>query len=114
MHTPMQLSIRTARTLRRAPDIWLPWNFSPLGDGRTWTLTPTAGFTQWQYNAPDPAIDPLTTPRILEWRVGLGLEFPIWNKLLLATLVQYRADLSNVAAFAMHDFSIAAGPTFRF
>ena len=64
-----------------AADLWLPWNFSPLGDGRTWTLTPTAGFTQWQYNAPDPAIDPLTTPHILEWRVGLGLEFPIWNKL---------------------------------
>ena len=97
-----------------AADLWLPWNFSPLGDGRTWTLTPTAGFTQWQYNAPDPAIDPLTTPHILEWRVGLGLEFPIWEKILLATLVQYRADLSNVAAFAMHDFSVAAGPTFRF
>ena len=97
-----------------AADLWLPWNFSPLGDGRTWTLTPTAGFTQWQYNAPDPAIDPLTTPHILEWRVGLGLEFPIWNKLFLATQVQYRADLSNIAAFAMHDFSVAAGPTFRF
>jgi tetratricopeptide (TPR) repeat protein len=97
-----------------AADIWLPWNFSPLGDGRTWTLTPTAGFTQWQYNAPDPAIDPLTTPHILEWRVGLGLEFPIWDKILLATLVQYRADLSNISAFAMHDFSVAAGPTFRF
>ena len=97
-----------------AADIWLPWNFSPLGDGRTWTLTPTAGFTQWQYNAPDPAIDPLTTPHILEWRVGLGLEFPIWTKLFLATQVQYRADLSNIAAFGMHDFSVAAGPTFRF
>jgi tetratricopeptide (TPR) repeat protein len=97
-----------------AADIWLPWNFSPLGDGRTWTLTPTAGFTQWQYNAPDPAIDPLTTPHILEWRVGLGLEFPIWTKLFLATQVQYRADLSNIVAFGMHDFSVAAGPTFRF
>ena len=26
-----------------AGDVWLPWNFSPLDDGRTWTLTPTAG-----------------------------------------------------------------------
>lgn len=97
-----------------AADLWLPWNFSPLGDGRTWTLTPTAGFTHWQYSAPDPEIDPLTTPHILEWRVGLGLEFPIWKQLMLATLVQYRADLSNIAAFAMHDYSVAAGPTFRF
>jgi tetratricopeptide (TPR) repeat protein len=97
-----------------AGDLWLPLNFSPLGDGRIWTLTPTAGFTQWQYAAPDPTVDPLTTPRVLEWRVGLGLEFPIWNQLMLATLVQYRADLSNVAAFAMHDLSVTAGPTLRF
>jgi hypothetical protein len=97
-----------------AADIWLPWTFSPLGDGRTWTLTPTGGFTQWQYRAPDPTIDPLTTPHILEWRVGLGLEFPVWQKLMLDTLAQYRADVSNVAAFSMRDFSVAAGPTLRF
>jgi hypothetical protein len=97
-----------------AADIWLPWNFSPLGDGRTWTLTPTGGFTQWQYSAPDPTIDPLVTPHILEWRVGLGLEFPIWQQVMLDTLVQYRADVSNIAAFSMHDFSVAAGPTLRF
>ena len=97
-----------------ADDLWLPFNFSPLGDGRIWTLTPTVGFTQWQYAAPDPTVDPLTTPHILEWRVGLGLEFPIWNQLMIATLVQYRADLSNIAAFAMHDLSVMAGPTLRF
>jgi tetratricopeptide (TPR) repeat protein len=97
-----------------AADIWLPWNFSPLGDGRTWTLTPSGGVTQWQYSAPDPTIDPRTTPHILEWRVGLGLEVPIWNQLMLETLVQYRMDVSNVAAFSMHDLSVAAGPTLRF
>ena len=62
----------------------------PLGDGRTWTLTPIAGFSHWQYNAPDPAIDPNTTPRTNEWRVGLGLDVPIWNKVYMSTLVQYR------------------------
>jgi hypothetical protein len=97
-----------------AGDIWLPWNFSPLGDGRTWTLTPTAGFTTWQYSAPDPTVDPLNTPHVVEWRVGLGLEFPIWQQIMLDTLVQYRADLSNIAAFTMHDFSVTAGPTLRF
>jgi hypothetical protein len=97
-----------------AADLWLPWNFSLLGDGRMWTLTPIAGFTHWQYNAPDPAIDPLTTPRTNEWRVGLGLDVPIWSRIYMSTLVQYRADTSNVAAFTMHDFSISGGPTFKF
>ena len=97
-----------------AGDIWLPWNFSPLNDGRTWTLTPTAGVSWWQYNAPDPTIDPNTTPNILEWRVGLGLEVPIWKLLNLGFLAQYRADVSNVPAFSMHDFSVTAGPTMRF
>jgi len=97
-----------------AADLWLPWNFSPLGDGRMWTLTPIAGLTHWQYSAPDPNIDPLTTPRTTEWRVGLGLDVPIWSKVYMSTLVQYRADTSNIPAFTMHDLSISGGPTFKF
>ena len=97
-----------------AADFWLPWNYSFLGDGRMWTVTPIAGFTHWQYNAPDPSIDPTNTPHTTEWRVGLGLDIPIWNKIYMSTLVQYRADNSNVAAFTMHDFSISGGPTFKF
>jgi tetratricopeptide (TPR) repeat protein len=97
-----------------AADIWLPWNFSPLGDGRTWTLTPTAGVSTWQYKAPDPTINPTITPNIVEWRVGLGLEMPIWKLLNFGMLVQYRADVSNIPAFSMRDFSVTAGPTVRF
>ncbi len=97
-----------------AADIWLPWNFSPLGDGRTWTLLPTAGVSWWQYAAPDPTVDPNTTPNILEWRVGLGLEVPIWKLLYLGLLAQYRADVSNIPAFSMRDLSFTGGPIVRF
>jgi hypothetical protein len=97
-----------------AADIWLPWNFSPFHDGRTWTLIPTGGVSWWGYRAPDPTIDPTITPSILEWRVGLGLEVPLWRLLYLGFLAQYRADVSNVAAFSMRDFSVTAGPTLRF
>jgi hypothetical protein len=97
-----------------AADVWLPWNFSFLGDGRIWTLTPSAGVSRWIYNAPDPAIDPTVTPHSTEWRVGLGLDIPVWKQVTLNTLVQYRADISNVAAFTMHDLQISAGPTLRF
>jgi hypothetical protein len=97
-----------------AADIWLPWNVSLGGTGRPWTLIPTAGVTRWLYGAPDPTIDPLTTAHTTEWRVGLGLEIPIWEKFILGTLVQYRNDVSNVAAFSMRDLSVTAGPAFKF
>ena len=97
-----------------AADLWLPWNVSFAGDARTWTFIPTFGVSRWLYAAPDPMIDPTQTPRTTEWRVGLGVEIPLWRQVVLATLVQYRADRSNVAAFTMHDLAVSAGPTFKF
>jgi tetratricopeptide (TPR) repeat protein len=97
-----------------AADIWLPWNFSFPGDGRTWTLAPTAGVSRWLYAAADPNINPTIIPRTTEWRVGLGLDIPIWKQFTLGTLIQYRADESNVSAFTMHDLSVSAGPTLKF
>ncbi len=97
-----------------AADLWLPWNFSFPGDGRIWTLIPSVGVSHWLYAAPDPTIDPSITPRSTEWRVGLGLEIPLWKHLVLGTLVQYRDDQSNIPAFTMRDLSVSAGPTFKF
>ena len=96
-----------------AADIWLPWTFS-WADGRRWTVIPTAGVTQWRYDAPDPFVAPFTTARTTEWRAGLGVEVPIWRKFILAALVQYRNDSSNVAAFSFKDLSVSAGPMVRF
>jgi len=95
-------------------DLWFPWTFSIWGDGSTFTLAPTAGVTFWDYKAPDIAIDPLTVPRNLEWRLGLGLDVPIWNRFALGLLVQYRNVSSNIPAFSMHDLSISAGPAIKF
>jgi hypothetical protein len=97
-----------------AVDVWLPWNVSLGGAGRPWTFIPTAGVTRWLYGAADPTIDPLTTAHTTEWRVGLGLEIPIWDRFILGTLVQYRDDVSNVAAFSVRDLSVTAGPSFKF
>jgi hypothetical protein len=95
-------------------DIWLPWNFSFPGDSRTWTLTPTAGVSNWLYKAPDPTIDPTTAERNLEWRVGLGLDFPIRGQFIFGVLVQYRDVLSNIPVFAMRDLSVTFGPSLKF
>jgi hypothetical protein len=95
-------------------DVWLPWNFSFPGDGRVWTITPSGGFTRWLYNAPDPNVDPVKTPRTTEWRASVALDVPVWRAVTLGVLVQYRADTSNIAAFSTHDLLVSAGPTFRF
>jgi len=95
-------------------DLWLPWSFSFMDSRRPWTLIPSAGVTTWRYGAADPSIDPLVAANVTEWRASLGLEIPIWQKFVLASLVQYRSDQSNVAAFAMHDLSVTAGPSIRF
>jgi tetratricopeptide (TPR) repeat protein len=99
---------------RYTAEVWLPWNFTLPGSSRPWILTPTAGISRWIYKAPDPAIDPTTAQRSLEWRVGLGLDVPLWGQFTLGLLVQYRAVSSNVAVFSMHDLAFTAGPTVRF
>ena len=96
-----------------AADIWLPWLVS-WGGMRPWTIIPTAGVTTWRYGAPDPFVAPFTTAHITEWRVGLGLEVPIWRQLAIGSLLQYRNGTSNVAAFSYRDLSISAGPLIRF
>jgi tetratricopeptide (TPR) repeat protein len=99
---------------RYGGDIWLPWHFSIPGDTRLWTLTPSAGASYWQYKAPDPFVDPFTTPHTLEWRVALGLDVPVWNTVTFGLLAQYRVDTSNVAAFSMRDLAFTVGPTVKF
>jgi outer membrane protein TolC len=96
-----------------AGDIWLPWLISWAGM-RPWTIIPTAGVTTWQYDAPDPFVAPFTTAHVTEWRVGLGVEVPIWRQLALGALLQYRNATSNVAAFSYRDLSVSAGPLIRF
>jgi hypothetical protein len=98
-------------------DIWLPWTFSwptPWAGSARWTVVPTVGVTRWEYDAADPFVAPFTTAHTTEWRAGLGLEVPIWHKLIFASLVQYRNASSNVAAFSYRDLSVSGGPLVRF
>jgi hypothetical protein len=100
-----------------AADVWLPWSVSlptPWAGTARWTFIPTAGVTTWNYGAPDPFVAPFTIAHTTEWRAGLGVEVPIWGKLVLGTLLQYRDAVSNVAAFSYRDLAISAGPMLRF
>jgi len=99
---------------RYGGDVWLPFTFSLPADGRLWTLTPSAGVSYWQFAAPDPNVDPFTTPHTLEWRLALGLDIPVWNTVTWGMLVQYRVDNSNIPVFTMHDLAFIFGPTVKF
>ena len=92
--------------------MWLPWLVSWPGL-RPWTIVPTAGVTTWRYDAPDP-FGAVYDRKYHRMGVGLGVEVPVWGRLILGTLVQYRNANSNVAAFSYRDLSISAGPMIRF
>jgi hypothetical protein len=59
-------------------------------------------------------MNPIVTEHDLEWRVGVGLDVPIRDKIGLGVQVQYRALNSNVPLNTVRDFSITLGPTVSF
>lgn len=86
---------------------------SPWG-GRSWVVTPSFGVAQWQYRQPDPAISPFTTEHDLEWRLGIGLDVPIYDRFGLGVQVQYRTFNSNIPGNTVEDLTVTMGPTVSF
>ena len=99
---------------RYAFDFWLPCTVPSPWGGRSWVVTPSFGVAPWLYRSPDPTMNPTITEHDLEWRVGLGLDVPIRDKIGLGVQVQYRALNSNVPLNTVRDFSITLGPTVSF
>jgi hypothetical protein len=99
---------------RYAFDLWVPCSVASPWGGRNWTVTPSLGVSPWLYRQPDPATDPFTTERDLEWHVGVGLDIPIQGKFGLGVQVQYRAINSNIPGNTVKDFSVTMGPTISF
>ena len=99
---------------RYAFDFWLPCTVPSPWGGRSWVVTPSLGLAPWLYRSPDPTMNPIVTEHDLEWRVGVGLDIPIRDKIGLGLQVQYRALNSNIPLNAVHDLSITLGPTVSF
>jgi len=59
-------------------------------------------------------MNPIVTEHDLEWRVGVGLDIPLRDKIGLGVQVQYRALDSNIPLDTIHDLSITLGPTVSF
>ncbi|MCI0465416.1 MAG: tetratricopeptide repeat protein [Beijerinckiaceae bacterium] len=99
---------------RFAFDFWLPVKVPAPWGGRNWVLTPSFTVSPWLYRQPDPAIVPLVTERAFEWRVGAGLDIPIWDRFGLGIAVQYRAYNSNVPGNTIRDLAVTMGPAVSF
>lgn len=99
---------------RYAIDILFPATVPSPWGGRGWIVTPSFGVGQWLYRQPDPITNPFITEHDLEWRVGVGVDIPIKDRLGLGVQVQYRAMNSNVPGNTFKDFSVTIGPTVNF
>jgi hypothetical protein len=99
---------------RYGVDLWLPCSIASPWGGRSWTVTPSFGVSPWLYRQPDPTINPFITEHDLEWRVGIGLDIPIRDKIGLGVQLQYRALNSNIPGNTVRDLAVTMGPTVSF
>lgn len=97
-------------------DFGLAYEFDPMvvPTARKWTLSPFVGFTRTRYEEPNPVVDPTLSRRDREWRVGLGLDAPIWANVGLGAMVQYANVKSNIPNYSTRNLSVTFGPTVRF
>ncbi|WP_134497388.1 tetratricopeptide repeat protein [Microvirga pakistanensis] len=97
-----------------AADVAFPVDFAgPWGNG-PWTFVPYIGFSQFRYDEPNQIIDPSVKRYDREWRVGAGLDMPVYQNIGLGVQVTYSTVASNLPNFRTRNFAISFGPTLRF
>ncbi|HEX2554967.1 MAG TPA: outer membrane beta-barrel protein [Microvirga sp.] len=95
-------------------DVALPFDFTgPWGD-RPWTLTPYAGFSYTDYDAPNRAVDPRVSREDREWRVGAGIDLPLYQNIGFGAQITYSRTDSNIRNYRLDNLAIGFGPTLRF
>jgi len=99
-----------------AADAGLIYEFSPsfVESARKWVLNPFVGYTQTRYDEANWIVDPYTRRRDREWRIGSGLDMPLWPNAGLGLLVQYTNVRSNIPNYSTRNFSVTFGPTVKF
>jgi hypothetical protein len=85
-----------------------------LGQTQRLTLSPFAGISWTDYREPNALVDPDVTRRDRERFVGLAIDAPLYKTFGLGVRVQYAHTDSNLPNYRTDNFSVSAGPTFRF
>jgi hypothetical protein len=89
-------------------------NINLMGETQRITLSPFAGVTWTDYREPNPLVDPDVTRKDRERFVGLAVDTQLYKSFGLGIRLQYSRTDSNLPNFRADNFSISAGPTFRF
>jgi hypothetical protein len=87
------------------PFQWMP---------RHWTLSPFGRYTETDFDAPNPFLDPATRRSDQTWTAGVILDAPITNWFGVKTTFQYDKTTSTLPNFRMDNYSVLSGPTARF
>ena len=96
-------------------DLGFPVEFeSPVGNGKSWALIPTFGWARYDYDQPNPLIDPVVKRRDRELRTGLLLDMPLYEFAGMAVQVLYSTIDSKLPNYDTHNLSVTFGPTVRF
>ena len=89
-------------------------DFSLMGATQRITLSPFAGVSWTDYREPNPLIDPDVTRQDRERYIGLAVDAQVYKSFGVGIRVQYSRTDSNLPNFQTDNFSVSAGPTFRF
>lgn len=95
-------------------DVAVPVEFDGPWGPRKWTVVPSIGTTQTDYDAPNPIIDPVVRRSDREWRAGVQLDMPVGDWLGLTAQVQYSSVESKLPNFDTQNLSVSFGPSVRF
>jgi hypothetical protein len=94
----------------------LTWEFAPpfVSIPRNWSISPYVKYTNTKFDAANPNIDPTTVRRDNQWSAGAILNTPITKAIGFTTTLQYDRTNSTLPNYRLNNFSVIAGPTFRF
>lgn len=87
---------------------------SPLGVSLNWSVSPFVRVISTAFDAPNPAIDPLTTRRDTEWITGVIFDTPVSKTFGVSTTIQYDRTNSTLPNYRLDNLSVMTGPTVRF
>ena len=89
-------------------------NINLMGATQRITLSPFAGISWTDYREPNFLVDPDVTRQDRERYIGIAVDAQLYKGFGLGIRVQYSHTNSTLPNFRTDNFSVSAGPTFRF
>jgi tetratricopeptide (TPR) repeat protein len=117
-----ELRMRWQRTQQRFHDVdsqearvtYLRSYASPFQGGGLWTTSVWGGVQRRSFDGADPAIDPNTTRRDIEWRIGVGQTVPLSAAWSLLMQLEHSTNDSRLPNYDNKNTSLFVAASYRF